>query len=278
MRLQRSFGKAKPTSSDRHQPGLCIFLCSDPLKSSPLDSLGSWAWLAGRDRCMTRAKQVRKHTLRRAQPLMAGFPPALSAARSPPLNHPRCVQIPGVATSPSTRPVLQRRGGADARSILQPATRGFAEGKRGLGAPSSPPSVQFSRSVVSDSATLWTAARQPSFLPSSIPSFHPGPAHSRARASSLPAKFRRNVKSPQKMPAAGGSAEVGPAPTCCSRPRDGRKLRTANPDSDRWACTEGAGEIKPIFPLLSLGNPFTLHSADGEQWDVPPPVNNIING
>ena len=157
MRLQRSFGKAKPTSSDRHQPGLCIFLCSDPLKSSPLDSLGSWAWLAGRDRCMTRAKQGRKHTLRRAQPLMAGFPPALSAARSPPLNHPRCVQIPGVATSPSARPVLQRRGGADARSILQPATRGFAEGKRGLGAPSSPPSVQFSRSVVSDSATLWTA-------------------------------------------------------------------------------------------------------------------------
>ena len=50
LRLQCSFGKAKPTSSDRHQPGLCIFLCSDPLKSSPLDSLGSWAWLAGRDR------------------------------------------------------------------------------------------------------------------------------------------------------------------------------------------------------------------------------------
>ena len=158
------------------------------------------------------------------------------------------------------------------------ATRGFAEGKRGLGAPSFPLSVQFSRSVVSDSATLWTAARQPSFLPSSIPSFHLGPAHSPAGASSLPAKFRRNVKSPQKMPAAGGSAEVGPAPTCCSRPRNGRKLCTANPDSDRWACTEGAGEIKQTFPLLSLENPFTLHSADGEQWDMPPPVNNTING
>jgi len=38
-----SLGKAKPTPSDGHQPGLCILLYSGPLKRSPSDSSGSRA-------------------------------------------------------------------------------------------------------------------------------------------------------------------------------------------------------------------------------------------
>ena len=63
--------------------------------------------------------QQEAHPPARVALQMAGLPPAPSAARSPPPNHPLAAQISGVATSPSPRLHLRRRWHADPCSIFE---------------------------------------------------------------------------------------------------------------------------------------------------------------
>lgn len=66
MRGQSSPGKAKSTSSRRHQQRLCTLLHAEPLKSSPSHGSGSGARPAGRGSGESGVILCRKHTLRPA--------------------------------------------------------------------------------------------------------------------------------------------------------------------------------------------------------------------
>lgn len=153
--------------------------------------------------------------------------------------------------SPSARPQPRRRRSAGADGIFASEVSGRMMRRLAKGSPASPPS--------------------------SLPQSHPPSASAHPTCStggsSLRSNSRLSAGSRQKRPQPAAQPQYA-APDLERE----KKWRTQNTNTDRGSRTEGAGEIKPTFPLASLGYsaPLTLHSAIWERWDATRPMNNII--
>lgn len=149
----------------------------------------------------------------RAALQMARLPPAPSAVRSPPPNHPLAAQISGVATSPSLRFHRRRQRDADPCSILE----------SGVG----DPDLRYGVTRTSSPRPFHHPVRGPSCLPTPAQSTRNG------GVSSLQVKFKvERGRSRRETPTAGSSVGVGRDRTCYSGPPKRRKRRTENPDAD----------------------------------------------
>lgn len=193
--------KAKPTSSDQHQTGLFILLCSDPLKSSPTDGSGSWPRLP---RAVTDERPGR-HGAGRARSRLR------SARHCRWLGSPRHLPPPGLRLS-TTLSVYRSRvsprflhSGHSCRADpaptpAAPSRSGFPGGRR-----QASPRANTSRQ---------RGPCPPSVVP---PSFQPRPTLLLGRRLQPATKFKAERRSP---------------------PRQRRKQCTENPDTDRGARKE----------------------------------------